>query len=396
MIGGGFQQVDAVRIVAAAGLRVFVSDRNERAPAFRYADESWVVDGNDCEELTRRAIEARERGLAGIFTLTELVESVAEVASGAGLPGVAPDSARACQDKSRSKKLWVGAGVATARAGVVEDLEKARALFQELGGRVFLKPCTAAGGLGASSARSPAQLESSFASAASVGTRVLVEEHLAGTHHDINGIFDRDGRFHSAGISDRTFMSDAPVELSVSAPTVLSKRDQQRALDLTRDAALALGIRFGPVKSDLIRTRDGFRILELAPRLHGPKGTLHLLPLAFGFHPIVAALRVLIGKPLRAVDLRPRQERAATIIAIPPLPGRKLEAIGGLKEASAIPGIQGIRILMKLGTTMSEPRSNADIVGHVFAAAPDLQAARYAADQAMKRLELITDRTPRD
>ena len=218
MIGGGFQQVDAARIVAASGLRVFVSDRNERAPAFRYADESWVVDGKDCEELTRRAIDARDRGLAGIFTLTELVESVAEVARGAGLPGVAPDSARACQDKSRAKKLWIGAGVATARAGVVDELERAHALFRELGGRVFLKPCTGAGGLGASSAAAPAQLESGFAEATAVSPRVLIEEHLVGTHHDVNGIFDHEGRFHSAGLADRTFLADAPVELTGTGP----------------------------------------------------------------------------------------------------------------------------------------------------------------------------------
>jgi len=396
MIGGGFQQVDAARIIAAAGLRIIVSDRNERAPAFRYADESWVVDGNDRDELTRRAIEARDRGLAGIFTLTELVESVAEVARAAGLPGVSPNSARACQDKSSAKKLWVGRGVATARAGVVGDLEKARALYSELGERVFLKPCTGAGGLGASAATCIEELESAFANAVSVDDRVLIEERLDGTHHDVNGIFDVEGQFHSAGIADRTFMRGAPVELAASAPTLLSKKEQRQALALTRDAALALGIRFGPVKSDLILTREGFRILELAPRLHGPKGTLHLLPLAFGFHPIVAALRVLTGMTLREVDLRPRQTRAATIVAIPPIPGRRLEAIGGLKEASAIPGIQGVRILMKLGTTMREPTCNADIVGHVFAAAPDAQAARYAATKALERIELITDRTPRD
>ncbi|MFT5285249.1 MAG: formate-dependent phosphoribosylglycinamide formyltransferase (GAR transformylase), partial [Planctomycetota bacterium] len=86
MIGGGLQQIDAARILSAAGLRVIVSDRNERAPAFRHADESWVVDGHDTAELTKRAIDARDRGLAGVFTLTEMVESVASVAYAASLP----------------------------------------------------------------------------------------------------------------------------------------------------------------------------------------------------------------------------------------------------------------------------------------------------------------------
>ncbi len=396
MIGGGFQQVDAARIVSAAGLRVIVSDRNERAPAFRFADESWVVDGRDTSELSSRAIEAREHGLAGVFTLTELVESVAHVAEAAGLPGVSPDAARACQDKSRAKKLWVGRGIATARAGVVADLDKARALFCELGEAAFLKPCTGAGGLGASSADSMEQLETAFANAIDVDDRVLIEERLMGTHHDVNGIFDEHGEFHSAGLADRSFALDAPVELTASAPTVLSEKQQRRALELTRDAALALGIRFGPVKSDLILTQSGFRILELAPRLHGPKGTLHLLPLAFGFHPLIAALRVMTGMSLRDQDLRPKHKRAALIVAIPPSPGCVLKAIGGLQEASALPGIQGVRILMKLGTEMRSPKSNADIVGHVFSAAPDMQAARYAADRAMDRIELITDQTPRD
>ena len=396
MIGGGIQQVDAARLLQAAGLSVFVSDRDARAPAFRYADEAWVVDGRDTAELTKRSIEARDRGLAGVFTLTELVESVAQVAYAASLPGVSPQAARACQDKSLAKRIWIGADVATARAGVVQDLDRARQLFAELDQSVFLKPCTGAGGLGASAACSLPELETTFQNAANVDKRVLIEERLLGSHHDVNGIFDVNGVFHSAGIADRRFAETAPVELEASAPTVLNRSQRQAALDLTRDAALALGIRFGPVKSDLILTPNGFRILELAPRLHGPKGTLHLLPMAYGFHPLIAAIRTLTSLPLREADLAEKHQRAATIVAIAPKPDLRLEAIGGLKDAIAVPGIQGVRILMKLGTRMRELASNRDVVGHVFAVGPDMQAARYAANQAIERIELITDRSPRD
>ena len=51
MIGGGIQEVKAVEIAQSSGYKVIVTDRNEDAPCFAYADFTAVIDGRDIEAL---------------------------------------------------------------------------------------------------------------------------------------------------------------------------------------------------------------------------------------------------------------------------------------------------------------------------------------------------------
>ncbi len=387
MIGGGLQQVEAVRVAREAGFRVFVSDRRPDAPAFAGAEECWVVDGEDVPELARRAIEARERGLAGVFTLTELVETVAEVARAAGLPGVDPAAARASQDKAVAKERWLGSGVPTPRGGATRDLDGARELFAELDERAFVKPARGFGGRGGARVEAYERLEPGFRRAAEVSLPVVVEELLDGTHHDVNGILDGDGRLHEAGVWDRGFHLGQGHELEGHAPGELSPERRHEALELTRNAALALGIDWGPVKADLVLTADGFRVLELAPRLHGPKGTLHLIPLATGAQPLAAALRVATGAVPGELDLEPR--RVALFLALES-PTGVLQRISGVDAALALPGVERVAPLVAPGASLSPVLDATGVPGHVFVTGETLEEARARAEAAAALIRFET------
>ena len=93
---------------------------------------------------------------------------------------------------------------------------------------------------------------------------------------DVNGVFDNAGNFLPLGCFQRFFTTGDIVETGANYPAPLDREVMQGAYNLTELAASSLGISRGPVKADLVLTRDGFLILELAPRLHGPKGTLWL------------------------------------------------------------------------------------------------------------------------
>ena len=85
MIGGGIQEIEAVKTAQNMGLKVIVTDRNPKAPCFDIADICVVADGRDVESIAAFAILNKDRlGIRGIFTLTELVVSVAVVAQAAG------------------------------------------------------------------------------------------------------------------------------------------------------------------------------------------------------------------------------------------------------------------------------------------------------------------------
>ena len=66
-----------------------------------------------------------------------------------------------------------------------------------------------------------------------------------------------------------------------------------------------MGINWGPVKSDLIVTSSGVKVFEIAPRLHGPKGTVFLTSISGGTNHLVAILPILIGSSFKNDEIKP-------------------------------------------------------------------------------------------
>ena len=387
MVGGGVQQVDAVHLARSAGYRVIVSDRNADAPAFAAADERWVVDGADHAELVRRALGTPD--LAGVFTLTELVEAVAAVAQAASLPGASLDAARACQDKSASRARWTEADVPIARGGSVRDAREAHALYGEIGPDVFVKPARGFGGRGSGRVANPDDLGGAITRALEIAPIVVMEEFLEGTHHDVNAVFDGNGTLHAAGLADRTFAPGRPVELGASSPTALEPAEREQMLGIVARAARALGITLGPVKADLIRTDDGLRLLEMAPRLHGPKGSLGLVPAAEGFEPLLGALRVLTGQPI-GDTLTPTRARAATYGALQAAPG-VVTSIEGVDDALALPGVERIWTFVAPGDRVRSAESSTGVPGYALASGTDPAEARARMNAARSRVRIVTE-----
>ena len=71
-----------------------------------------------------------------------------------------------------------------------------------------------------------------------------------------------------------------------SAPTILSSIQQQTLYDLFVKSCRAIGLGPGPVKGDFIMDKNGkFYTMEISARLHGPLGTLYLIPNSLGINP---------------------------------------------------------------------------------------------------------------
>lgn len=281
LIGGGIQEIPAVQKAKEWGCEVLVTDRNKFAPCFQYADGHAVIDGKDLERLVAYAWE---NGIDGVFTMTELVTSVAVVADALRLPGCDIKAAVNCQHKGMAHRILCDTDIPIPKGGPAAGLDEiARALWA-LPGEAFIKPVIGAGARGARKVSSVKEI-------ADYHGEVMVQEYLEGTHHDASGLFNG-GVFRPLGITDREF--DNLKESKVSAPTALTLDQQDELYQHLCEGAWALGIRDGPIKCDAMLTDDGFKILEYAPRLHGPKSTLFVLPAA-GIDPLKPVLQHLVG-----------------------------------------------------------------------------------------------------
>jgi len=311
MIGGGIQEVPAVKQIQDMGYQVIVTDRNPRAPAFRDADFFWTISGDRPREIVN---EARcqdysanlDIEICGVFTLTELFVTVSKVAEGLGLVAASVASSGLCHHKIRAKQRWLNLGIPTARGQEVKTEDEALELFHFFDNEAFIKPDVGFGAQGCKRVQTENELLTEF-HYVKAGSGVLLEEYLAGTVHDINAVFDKHGNFYPLSITDRHF--EGTREIEASSPTTLDAGDQAKLYDLTEDAAQALGIDKGPVKADVMLTGAHFYFMEMATRLHGPLGTLHLIPESLGFRPLEAMVYAITGQDIPGECMRQRHQK---------------------------------------------------------------------------------------
>ncbi len=290
------------------GYQVIATDRNPRAPAFRGADEAWVIDGNDYYGIAERIGKQEKGGLevVGLFTLTELFVTVSQVAHQKGLIAASVHSSLGCHHKIRAKQRWLNLGIPTARGQEVHDEEEALELFRFFDNDAFIKPDVGFGAQGCKRVQTENELLTEF-HYVKQGSGVLLEEYLAGTVHDVNAVFDKDGKFHLLSVSDRLF--EGTQEIEARCPTILTPEQHGYLGELTEDAARALGIDRGPVKADIMGTQLGFFLMEMATRLHGPLGTLHLIPESLGFRPLEAMVYAITGQEIPEECMRQKFQK---------------------------------------------------------------------------------------
>ena len=361
MIGGGVQQVRAVQIVQAAGYHILVTDRTEQAPCFRYADHVAQIDGRNVEDIIAFILINKDRlNIVGIFTLTELVTSVAVVANACGLPGVSIKSAVTCQNKALCKEVWLKNKVSTPQGRVASSISEARVVFEQLRGRVFVKPIVGFGGKGAQKIQNLAHLEEYFKEGQ--GEEILIEELVEGTMHDVNGIIDEDDKFWPMGIVDRFFLEDFPVEKEIQTPSKLEKDDQEKLYQLLEQSVRSLGIHWGPVKGDAVLYENKFSMLEVAPRLHGPKNSLYLLPYS-GLDCLNKSLGILSGESNN--DFSFVQNKYSICSAVLPEPGTLFER-KIVSDSLNSPGIVEALIFAEDGEEIRNYKNSTNVPAYIF------------------------------
>jgi biotin carboxylase len=359
MIGGGIQEVKAVQIAQSSGYKVIVTDRNKDAPCFAYADYAAVIDGRDIERLIAYTLLNKKKlNITGVFTLTELITSVAIVATAAELPSVSLSSAVACQNKQLCKKIWKSVEVPTPKGGCVDTFEDALNWFDHLNEKIFVKPPVGFGSINTQKIVSKNELKQFFNS---VENPMMIEELVDGSMHDVNAVFDANGMFVPLGCFDRFFEQENQVETGAVYPSSLSPEQIQQAYDLTESAARTLGINWGPVKSDLVLSGQGFMVFEIATRIHGPKGSLFLTSMVDELSHLQRILGVVAGdcEVVRKIEIS--DEVAAYEIV--DHPGRPFSRFCGVDDLER----KGFELLqLNSASSRSNCRDNRDVVGYLF------------------------------
>ena len=147
---------------------------------------------------------------------------------------------------------------------------------------------------------------------------------------------------------------------------------------------MSLGINWGPVKADLVSTKEGLKILEMAPRLHGPKGTLFLTKMAKGTEHLSHIAPLLIGQDVDEEKfIKPQLYASFKLIVSPNIPFKVIHGAKEIREDGC-----EIMLFKKSSSRVIRYRNSSDAIGYVFAACEKYSDLEDKLNGALKKFTL--------
>jgi biotin carboxylase len=354
IVGGGLLQIPAIQKAKDLGYRAFVSDGNSECPSVNFADEFFQVSTKDIEghmELAKRLVG--EGRISAVYTQGCDVEyTVAMAAKAAGLPGIDPQVALNCNDKSVMRKLVNESGIDVVKFRSVSNLQDCILASSEVGFPCVIKPLDNSASRGVSVVQTEAGVQEAFEIAMEccfLRKEVIIEEFLEGDEYSIDTVFFR-GKMYPAGISDREFVpkDSFSVQTGSLTPSRLPEEMQDEMYNLMEDAARVLGVKDGAFKGDLVLVGDEPKIIEVTARTSGGFDSQYRKPYSFGIDIIKATMDISLGKELDPADLIPRWSKWSKTTSVFPEPGI-VTGISGLEELEEMRGVRKLFCLVSPG-----------------------------------------------
>ena len=370
-------------------------DRDPQAVGFPLADERAVLSTED-EEAVERLARARE--VDGLVSPGSdwPVGIAARVAERIGAPH--PIDARVgalATSKLRQREAFAAAGVPHARSFTADD--------PSLPFPCVVKAPDRQGQRGLGLVRGREELDAALAEAAaeSRAGSVLVEELIDGPEVTVNA-FSFDGDVVPLTVTDRLTAEPPAFGVALAHVWPSEHAAAAAAVDATRAAVEAVGIRNGPSYTQLRLGPDGPVVMEVAARLGGGHDA-ELCRAALGVDLNALAVEAALGGRAGVDQLEAvrrgladgagridRAARGAAVVFLVPPEGR-LVGVEGAAEAVTGDGVDWVRLYRRPGHVFGELRRGADRAGAVLATGADrdeaLARARRAADAVRFRVD---------
>jgi biotin carboxylase len=367
----------------ARDVYVIAADRDPAAPGLRLADERAIVSTEDEPAIERLA---RARGVAGIVSpgADWPVGVAARVAERLGLAHpLDAATAAVVTSKARQRERFSAAGVPQPRSlGPNADTFPSVVKAVDRQGQRGLTLVEHAEDLGPAVARAADE---------SRGGGWLVEELVEGPEVTVNA-FSAGGEFMPLTVTDR-LTAEPPAFGVALAHAWPSEHDSVAAAEAARGAAAAAGVREGPTYTQVRLGPDGPRVIELAARLGGGHDA-ELCEVALGVDLNGLAIQSALGVRPPAGGLTPTAVAGGACVLFLVAPPGILQAVEGLEDAAALPGVRWVRSYRPPGWQFGPLRRGADRAGAVLAVGNDRDDALARARRAVAAVRFVVDAEP--
>ncbi|WP_155969937.1 ATP-grasp domain-containing protein [Streptococcus ruminantium] len=242
-------------------------------------------------------------------------ESVSAIAKFFNLKGLPIEVAEISSDKYLRSQKFLQNNILSPKFFKVDTLNELMMLKEDISYPIVLKPLNLSSSKGVIKVESEEKLIESFEYAKSYAITsskksILVNEFIDGQEFSVEGLMIN-SVLYLTGISERIFeyhkYSPYFVEVGDIIPADIDKSTEIQLQKLVNDAATALGISEGVVKADIIQSKLGeLYVLEITPRLGGPRFGTEMIPLSNGTNILKAYIQQLLNEEVDMKLLTPQ------------------------------------------------------------------------------------------
>lgn len=353
MLGGGTNQLCAIKRIIERGDEVVVSDYLESSPGKALATYTALADTFSYEESLE---QARKHKVDAILTVgtDQPVLTAAKVAERLDLPtGIDSETALAVTNKKHMKRIFKEHRIPTVRYEVFNESHMAGSgvseVLKNFSYPAVLKPVDSQGQRGIFKVYSPENALEKIPETMrhSKSKEALIEAYYENQEVTVSGWVDS-GKTYILTMTDRvTFVEDEKIGVCVSHehPSVHIDKYGETAKVLTENIVDAFGIKDGPIYFQFLVGADGMVVNEIACRIGGAYED-QFIPRITGFDILGAQLDLVQGRRvsvecLEDYDFR-KNEKCVSVQLFFASPGR-VKRVSAKEEIVKLEGVDDYR-----------------------------------------------------
>lgn len=366
-----------------------------------WGDDALAIRFEDAEDAAKAIVEqARREPVDAIVAIGDATTRIAALAARAlGLPHNAPEAAEAARNKFEARARFAAAGV---RVPFFKRLPVDGApaeLARDVPYPCVLKPLALSASRGVIRADGPRAFVAAFQRIAAIlqeadvralgkdaARWILVEAFIPGREVALEGLLE-DGRLKTLAIFDKPDPLDGPFfeETLYVTPSRLPPEVQDAIRTCAEQAALALGLRHGPIHAELRVNELGPWILEVAPRsIGGLCGRALKFGVGISLEELI--LRHALGHDVSALT---REGQASGVMMLPVPHGGWFKEVRGVLAATRVPGVVDVVITAKPDYKLRAWPEGSTYVGFLFARGADPAEVESALREGHRALEIV-------
>ncbi|MCF7917536.1 ATP-grasp domain-containing protein [Candidatus Gracilibacteria bacterium] len=218
-------------------------------------------------------------------------------------------------------------------------------------------------------------------------TDYLVEEYMEGPEISVDSL-TQDGQSTIMGIADQVRMKPPFfIQIAEKMPLVCENSLEQKIRDLAHKTIKAMGIQNSPSHIEMILTKDGPKIVEIACRM-GSDNIHDFIYQTTGYNMIYETMMIALGVP-RNYELGIPKCHMAMEYLLPEKKG-KITGIIVSEEGKMNQNITEM-YFEKIGTAVAPPPENFDFLGYISTKGHTPHEAQKNLQKALEQVKIIID-----